>query len=185
MKKIQNIVKDKNTHNLSKKGDVNIGFLSFFESQKDIPFEIKRIYYIYQVPKGTKRGMHAHKKLEQILWCPYGTIEIVLYDGEKKAKHLLDSPEKTLYVRKGLWRDMYWKKNNSVLCVAASEYYDENDYIRDYDDFIKMVKDGYWKGAKDTSKHEEKKEKIDQVLLDAFRKKHALTSQNLEDILNL
>lgn len=120
------------------------GYLSFFESQKDIPFEIKRIYYIYDVPVDTKRGMHAHKSLKQLLWCPYGEIEIILDDGKKIISYLLDSPEKGLVITKGYWRDMYWKKEGSVLCVAASEHYDESDYIRDYDEFLKYAGEGYW-----------------------------------------
>ena len=125
-------------------GDEKIGFLSFFESNKDIPFEIKRIYYTYNVPVNTKRGMHAHKELNQVLWCPYGEIEVILDNGREKKNYLLNSPDKALLVGKGIWREMLWKKENSVLCVAASEYYDENDYIRDYNEFLKYVKEGYW-----------------------------------------
>lgn len=131
--------------NLKKNGNLDSGYLSFFESKKDIPFEIKRIYYTYSVPVGTKRGMHAHKRLQQILWCPCGEIKVILDDGEVKETYLLDSPEKALIVLKGYWHDMYWKKEGSVLCVAASDYYDEDDYIRDYDEFLKCVKKGYWK----------------------------------------
>ena len=126
-------------------GNTSIGYLSFFESQKDIPFDIKRIYYTYDVPTDTKRGMHAHKNLQQILWCPYGTIEVILDDGVNKNSYLLDSPEKALIVGNGIWHDMYWRKEGSVLCVAASEHYNEDDYIRDYDVFIKYVEEGYWK----------------------------------------
>ena len=63
----------------------------------------------------------------------------------KKKEFLLDSPEKGLLVGKGIWHEMYWLKENSVLCVAASDYYNEKDYIRDYDEFLKLVKEGYWK----------------------------------------
>lgn len=125
-------------------GSPDIGYLSFFEANRDIPFPIKRIYYTFDVPVGTKRGMHTHKTLKQVLWCPYGEIEVVLDDGKEKASYLLDSPEKALLVLKGYWRDMYWKKEGSVLCVAASDYYDEDDYIRDYDEFLKYVGEGYW-----------------------------------------
>jgi dTDP-4-dehydrorhamnose 3,5-epimerase-like enzyme len=125
-------------------GNDSIGFLSFFESNKDIPFEIKRIYYIYDVPINTKRGMHAHKELNQFLWCPYGIIKVVLDNGYEKKEFLLGSPEKGLLVGKGIWHEMYWLKESSVLCVAASDYYNEKDYIRDYDEFLKLVKEGYW-----------------------------------------
>lgn len=132
--------------NLEKNGNLDFGYLSFFEANKDIPFEIKRIYYTYDVPVNTKRGMHAHKKLQQLLWCPYGEIEVMLDNGHKKESFLLDSPEKALLVLKGYWHDMYWRKEGSVLCVAASDYYNEADYIRDYEKFLKYVKKGYWKG---------------------------------------
>lgn len=118
------------------------GRLSFFEGSKDIPFEIKRIYYIYGVKVGEKRGMHAHKELQQVIWCPYGEVEIITDDGEQKTNYILDSPDKALQILKGHWRDIYWKKENSVLCVAASDYYDEADYIRDYDEYLDYVRRG-------------------------------------------
>lgn len=120
------------------------GSLSFFEASKDIPYEIKRIYYTYDVPMDAKRGMHAHKNLNQVLWCPYGIIEMVLDNGESKKTYTLDSPDKLLLVGSGIWRDMYWKKEGSVLCVAASDYYNEDDYIRDYDEFLRYVGEGFW-----------------------------------------
>lgn len=125
-------------------GDGSVGCLSFFESKKDIPFEIKRVYYTYNVPKGTKRGKHAHKELQQALWCPYGEIEVLLDNGNRKKDYLLNSPDKLLLVGKGIWREMNWIKDNSVLCVAASDYYNEDDYIRDYKEFIEYVEKGYW-----------------------------------------
>jgi len=127
-----------------KMGDIYKGYLSFIETNKDIPFEIKRIYYIYDVPLGTERGKHAHKKLQQVLWCPYGEVEVVLDNGKEKTSYLLDSPDKVLIVLKGFWRDMYWRKEGSVLCVAASDYYNEDDYIRDYDEFLNYAEGGYW-----------------------------------------
>lgn len=130
--------------NVKTRGNKGDGYLSFFEANKEIPFDIKRIYYTYDVPIEIRRGMHAHKELQQILWCPYGEIEVVLEDGKKKASYLLDSPKKALLVLKGYWHDMYWKKEGSVLCVAASDYYNEDDYIRDYDEFLKYVEKGYW-----------------------------------------
>lgn len=120
------------------------GYLSFFETKSDIPFDIKRIYYTYNVPVNMKRGMHAHKNLSQVLWCPYGLIEVVLDNGNNKKIFVLDSPDKLLIVGSGIWRDMYWKKEGSVLCVAASDYYNEDDYIRDYDEFLRYVEEGYW-----------------------------------------
>ncbi len=117
----------------------DIGKLSFFETNEEIPFDIKRIYYIYDVPIGVKRGMHAHKKLKQVLWCPFGEIEVILDDGAEIQSYQLNSPEKLLLVGVGVWRSMIWKKQDSVLCVAASDYYEEEDYIRNYDDFLKYI----------------------------------------------
>lgn len=128
------------------KGDELIGYLSFIEFDKEeIDFQVKRIYYTYDVPLGTKRGMHAHKKLQQLMWCPYGEIEVILDNGLTKESYILNKANEALLVESGYWRDMYWRQEGSVLCVAASEYYDENDYIRDYDEFLKYVAEGYWK----------------------------------------
>jgi len=120
------------------------GGLSFFESNKDISFDIKRIYYIYDVPTEVKRGFHAHKKLRQLLWCPYGHIDILINDGKNIKTYTLDSPKKGLVILKGYWREMIWKKENSVLCVAASDYYNEDDYIRNYEEFLKYAEEGFW-----------------------------------------
>lgn len=114
------------------------GKLSFFEGTHDVPFEIKRLYYIHGVPDHSQRGGHAHIRLRQVLFCPFGSIEILLDDGTEKRSVLLNDPSKGLVIGPGLWRDMVWHKENSVLCVAASEYYDEKDYIRNYETFIKF-----------------------------------------------
>jgi len=133
-----------NTIDLRKVGNHSVGFLSFFEGINHIPFDIKRVYYIYGVPKGIVRGHHAHKNLLQFLWCPYGSIIIALDNGVKKEKILLDNPSEGILVENGLWHTMQWGIDNSVLCVVASDYYDESDYIRNYDDFLRLVKEGYW-----------------------------------------
>lgn len=113
-----------------------LGNLSFLEADTDTGFPINRIYYIYDVPLGTQRGGHAHKRLRQMLFCPNGCIEILLTDGKDRASVLLDQPNKALLIGPGLWRDMIWHTNRAVLCVAASEHYDESDYIRNYDAFL-------------------------------------------------
>ena len=114
-----------------------LGSLSFLEAGLDIPFSIKRIYYIYGVPNHMQRGGHAHRSLSQLLFCPNGTIEILLSDGEERESVMLDRPNKALVIGPGLWRDMVWHTEGAVLCVAASEHYSESDYIRDYDTFLK------------------------------------------------
>lgn len=125
--------------NIKTKSTSEMGSLSFFEAETDISFSIKRIYYIHDVPKNTKRGAHAHKTLKQLLFCPYGSVKILLDDGKEKSEVLLDNPSKGLIITPCVWRDMIWQIDNSVLCVAASDYYDEDDYIRDYDEFIKWI----------------------------------------------
>jgi dTDP-4-dehydrorhamnose 3,5-epimerase-like enzyme len=129
---------------LKRIGDEKMGYLSFLETHSTLPFEIRRIYYIYDVPVDSVRGMHAHKRLKQALWCPIGRVDVLIDDGRAKAIHRLDTPEKVLLVGEGQWREMYWRSEGAVLCVAASEYYDESDYIRDYDLFLRLVKEGYW-----------------------------------------
>lgn len=122
----------------------NSGSLSFFEGSKDIPFQINRIYYIHNVPKGVARGGHAHRDLQQMLFCPFGSIKILLDNGIEKESIILDTPEKGIIIQRGIWRDMIWEKADSVLCVAASAYYEEADYVRDYEQFTKLVEMGYW-----------------------------------------
>lgn len=119
-----------------------MGELSFFEGMKDIPFEIKRVYFITKVRQGIQRGGHAHKNLKQLLFCPYGSIVIKLDNGYEKRNVVLDSPEKGLIVENNVWRDMIWKQDDSVLCVAANSYYEPDDYIRDYGAFIEMIRKG-------------------------------------------
>lgn len=119
--------------------DLQYGGLSFFEGEKDVPFEIKRIYWIYKVEHGLQRGFHAHKMNWQLLFCPYGAIDIIVDDGDERKTVTLDNPSVGLVLHPGLWREMIWLQDNSVLCVAASEYYDPQDYIRNYDEFLKYV----------------------------------------------
>ena len=113
------------------------GSLSFFEFQKELSFEIKRIYYIYNFSEQNRRGFHAHKNLKQVMFCPHGRIEVEFNNGKEKEKYLLDSPTKILIVEKGYWREFVSLEEGSILCVGASDIYDENDYIRNYDDYLK------------------------------------------------
>ena len=116
------------------------GMLSFFEGTRSFPFEIKRIYYIHHVPAGARRGAHAHKTLQQMIFCPYGSVTIFLNDGINEEQICLNDPSTGIVLMPGLWRDMQWNIDNSVLCVAASDYYDENDYIRDYNAYLDYLK---------------------------------------------
>ena len=118
---------------------VDAGELSFFEEGSDIDFDIKRIYYISKVPEGTRRGFHAHKQLKQILFCPYGRIQMVLDNGENREEITLNDPSVGIVIDKPVWREMLWLQKDSVLCVAASSNYDAGDYIRDYDEYINYI----------------------------------------------
>lgn len=117
------------------------GQLVALEEFKDIPFEIKRVYYIYDTLEGVRRGFHAHKNLEQILICIHGTCKIMLDNGKEKKIVPLEKPYEGLYIANDMWREMYDFSPDAVLLVLASEIYDESDYIRDYDEFLKMVND--------------------------------------------
>lgn len=118
---------------------VNAGELSFFEATHDIPFEIKRIYYISKVPEGVRRGFHAHKELKQLLFCPYGRIQLILENKNGREEIELFDPSIGVVIDQLTWREMLWLQKDSVLCVAASDFYDVEDYIRDYDEFKKCM----------------------------------------------
>lgn len=116
------------------------GSLVAIEVNKDIPFEIKRVYYLYKTQNGVRRGFHAHKELRQILICTSGSCMIHLDNGHDTAEVKLDSPEYGLVIENNMWREMYDFTDDAVLLVLASQHYDEKDYIRDYDEFIKYIK---------------------------------------------
>lgn len=118
---------------------VNAGELSFFEATHDIPFDIKRIYYISKVPEGVRRGFHAHKELKQLLFCPYGRIQLVLENKNGREEIELSDPSIGVVIEECTWREMLWLQKDSVLCVAASDYYKTEDYIRDYLNFRKEI----------------------------------------------
>ena len=107
---------------------------------QDLPFEIKRVYYIYDTLPGVRRGYHAHRCLQQILVCVHGSCKIHLDDGCETAEVLLDKPYEGLYISNDTWREMYDFSEGAVLLVLASEHYDEADYIRDYQQFLKLVR---------------------------------------------
>ena len=117
------------------------GQLVAIEAMKDLPFEVKRVYYIYDTLEGVRRGFHAHKCLQQILICVSGSCKIHLDNGTDTAEVLLDKPNRGLYISNDMWREMYDFTPGAVLLVLASEYYDEADYIRNYEDFLKYIKE--------------------------------------------
>ena len=121
---------------------VEAGELSFFEVYHDVPFDIKRMYYISKVPEGVRRGFHAQKKLKQLLFCPYGKIQLILENENGREEIELSDPSIGVVIEKPTWREMLWMQKDSVLCVAASDYYDVDDYIRNYKDFKDLMKRG-------------------------------------------
>ena len=118
---------------------VNAGELSFFEATHDVSFDIKRIYYISKVPEGVRRGFHAHKELKQLLFCPYGRIQLVLENNNGREEIELSDPSIGVVIDQCTWREMLWLQKDSVLCVAASDFYKVEDYIRDYGEFKKFT----------------------------------------------
>ncbi len=118
------------------------GQLVALEEGIDIPFEIKRVYYMYETQKGVTRGHHAHKDLEQILVCIHGSCKILLDNGSEKKVVPLERPYEGLYVGSLMWREMFDFSSDAVLLVLASGFYDEEDYIRDYNQFLQYVDKG-------------------------------------------
>ena len=116
------------------------GQLVAIEEGIDLPFDVRRVYYIYDTLPGVRRGFHAHLKLEQILLCVSGSCKIHLDNGHETAEVVLDKPNEGLYISNNMWREMYDFSEGAVLLVLASEHYDEADYIRNYDAFLEMVR---------------------------------------------
>lgn len=117
------------------------GDLTFLEAEHEIPFAIKRIYYIYDVAHNARRGFHAHKKLQQVLICVHGSCKILLNDGEETTVVELNNPSEGLLIDSAIWREMYDFSPGAVLLVLASEYYDESDYIREYKAFLDFLEE--------------------------------------------
>lgn len=105
-----------------------------------VPFEVKRIYYLYGVPENQERGAHAHKELFQLLLAASGSFNVELDDGKNKKKIFLNSPSKGLLIFPGIWRDLKNFSSKAICLVLASEYYTETDYIRNYDEFLQYRK---------------------------------------------
>ena len=116
------------------------GNITVVENGKTVPFEVKRTYYLYDVPGGESRGGHAHKELSQLIIAASGSFTVTLDDGNVKRTFLLNRPYQGLYIVPGIWRTLDDFSSGSVCLVLASHKYDENDYIRDYDKFIRYKK---------------------------------------------
>jgi dTDP-4-dehydrorhamnose 3,5-epimerase-like enzyme len=125
---------------VGQESNINQGQLTFLDDCDSYLLKTKRVYSIFRANKGIVRGNHAHRELEQLLFCPHGAIQLVLNDGDEKRKILLDHPSKFLYIGPMVWRTMEWISDDSVLVVLVSDNYNESDYIRDYDEFLRVVK---------------------------------------------
>ncbi|AXB30244.1 sugar 3,4-ketoisomerase [Vibrio campbellii] len=115
------------------------GSLISLEQNKNIPFDIKRIYYIYDTQSGLSRGFHAHYDLEQVAICMKGSVTFLIDDGTTKERVTLSSPDVGLHIKGLKWREMHDFSEDCVLMVVASDFYDEADYIRNYSDFLLAV----------------------------------------------
>lgn len=116
------------------------GNITVIENNVDVPFSVKRVYYLYDVPGGETRGGHAHKELRQLIVAASGSFSVVLDDGNEKKTVTLNRPYQGLLVVPGIWRELEDFSSGSVCLVLASEKYDEEDYIRGYKDFINYKK---------------------------------------------
>ena len=119
-------------HHSDRKGNISV-----VENSKDVPFDVKRTYYLYDVPGGESRGGHAHKELRQLIVAASGSFTVTLDDGHVKRTFNLNRPYQGLYVVPGIWRTLDDFSSGAVCLVLASERYDEADYIRDYNEFLK------------------------------------------------
>ncbi len=122
-------------HNLS-------GSITVLENEFNIPFEIKRVYYLYDIPMNSERGGHAHYQLEQYVIAASGSFSFILDDGSSKREIFLNHPNKALHIKQGIWREMKNFSSGSICLVLASINYEESDYIRDYEEFLKFRNNG-------------------------------------------
>lgn len=116
------------------------GNLSIVQNGDTLPFDVKRVYYLYDVPGGESRGSHAHRDLSQLIVAAAGSFRVTLDDGKVKRSFFLNRPYQGLYVKPGIWRNLDDFSSGAVCMVLASHGYDESDYIRDYNDFMEYKK---------------------------------------------
>ena len=120
-------------HHSDRKGNITV-----VENKEDIPFEVRRTYYLYDVPGGESRGGHAHRELSQLIIAASGSFTVTLDDGKVKRSFFLNRPYQGLYVKPGIWRDLDDFSSGAVCMVLASDVYKKEDYIRNYDEFLEF-----------------------------------------------
>lgn len=112
------------------------GNITVLENNKEIPFDVKRIYYLYDVPMGSERGGHGHYELEQFIIAASGSFTFLLNDGINSKEVFLNDPSKALYIKPGIWREIKEFSSGSICLVLASHEYNENDYIREFKEYL-------------------------------------------------
>lgn len=136
------VVYDCNIIHLPKIENIS-GSITAIQGDKDVPFDIKRIYYLYDVPGGADRGGHAHKRLHQLIIAASGSFDIILDDGNIKRTIQLNRPYFGLYLKPGIWRDISNFSSGAICLVLASNFYDATEYIRDYTEFKQFRKQAH------------------------------------------
>jgi len=121
-------------------GDERGGLIAL-EENYNVPFDVRRVYYIFDTKEGVRRGYHAHKHLKQLAVCVSGSCKFLIDDGHTRKEYLLDSPDKGILIEGVLWREMFDFTPGTVLLVLADDYYDPECYIRDYQEFLRVVKE--------------------------------------------
>ena len=124
--------------NVRRYGD-DRGVLTTIEEDTDIPFNIKRVYYISDVSKEKERAHHAHFESQRVLSAIQGSVNVMLFDGKRRETFILDNPAKAIYFNKLVWCELSNFENNAIVLALASQQYNETDYIRNYDDYIKII----------------------------------------------
>ncbi len=125
------------------KDDQNTG-LSFFESEHDVPFRISRLYTIFETEQDKQKGYHAHKQSWHLMFCPYGSIDVLVDTGKERKTISLSDPSTGLILHPSVWREMLWRKSGSVLCVAASGHYDTDKLRSDYKEYLRFLQEKEW-----------------------------------------
>lgn len=123
---------------LPRVGDRN-GHITAVNNAQEIPFEVKRVFYLYDIPGGESRGAHAHKQCHQFLVAASGAYEVLIHDGKVKRQVLLNRPDVGLYIPPGIWASEINFSSGSICLVLASHKYDEKDYLRSYEEYLKFI----------------------------------------------